>query len=120
RRHLRDRGAVGDDPGLHVQVSRETRVPHDADPPPLRDEGVVRDEDHGALLDRRRDPVRRRLRALLPLLLRSRMSAWAERVLEAAALRAGDTVLDVGAGSGALTLAAHERIGAGWVIAVYR
>jgi len=46
------------------------------------------------------------------------MSAWAERVLEAAALRAGDTVLDVGAASGELTLAAHERIGDGWVIAV--
>ena len=41
-----------------------------------------------------------------------------ERVLEAAALRTGDTVLDVGAGLGLLTLAAHERIGEGWVIAV--
>ncbi len=30
------------------------RVPDGADPPPLRDEGVVGDEDHGALLDRRR------------------------------------------------------------------
>jgi arsenite methyltransferase len=46
------------------------------------------------------------------------MSDWAERVLEAAALRPGDTVLDVGAGLGVLTLAAHERIGDGWVIAV--
>ena len=44
--------------------------------------------------------------------------AQAERVLEAAALRPGDTVLDVGAGLGLLTLAAHERIGDGWVIAV--
>jgi arsenite methyltransferase len=44
--------------------------------------------------------------------------AEAERVLEAAALRPGDTVLDVGAGLGLLTLAAHERIGDGWVIAV--
>jgi ubiquinone/menaquinone biosynthesis C-methylase UbiE len=46
------------------------------------------------------------------------MVAQAERVLEAAALRPGDTVLDVGAGLGLLTLAAHERIGDGWVIAV--
>ena len=46
------------------------------------------------------------------------MVAEAERVLEAAALQPGDTVLDVGAGLGLLTLAAHERIGDGWVIAV--
>jgi ubiquinone/menaquinone biosynthesis C-methylase UbiE len=46
------------------------------------------------------------------------MVAQAERVLEAAALRPGDTVLDLGAGLGLLTLAAHERIGDGWVIAV--
>jgi arsenite methyltransferase len=44
--------------------------------------------------------------------------AQAERVLEAAALEPGDTVLDVGAGLGLLALAAHERIGDGWVIAV--
>ena len=44
--------------------------------------------------------------------------AQAERVLEAAALRPGDTVLDLGAGHGLLTLAAHERIGDAWVLAV--
>jgi ubiquinone/menaquinone biosynthesis C-methylase UbiE len=44
--------------------------------------------------------------------------AQAERVLEAANLRPGDTVLDLGAGLGLLTLAAHERIGDGWVIAI--
>jgi len=48
----------------------------------------------------------------------SAMIAEAERVLEAADLRRGDTVLDVGSGLGLLTLAAHERIGDGWVIAV--
>lgn len=48
----------------------------------------------------------------------AQMVAEAERVLEAAALAPGDTVLDVGAGLGLLTLAAHERIGDGWVIAV--
>jgi SAM-dependent methyltransferase len=46
------------------------------------------------------------------------MVAEAERVIEAAALAPGDTVLDVGAGLGLLTLAAHERIGDGWVIAI--
>ena len=44
--------------------------------------------------------------------------AQAERVLEAAALRPGDTVLDLGSGLGLLTLATHDRIGDGWVIAV--
>ena len=48
-------------------------LPDGADPPPLRDEGVVGDEDHGALLDRRRDPLRLRLRPLLPLLLQFRL-----------------------------------------------
>ena len=46
------------------------------------------------------------------------MVAEAERVLEAAELRPGDTVLDVGSGFGLLTLAARERIGDGWVIAI--
>jgi SAM-dependent methyltransferase len=48
----------------------------------------------------------------------AQMVVEAERVLEAAALRPGDTVLDVGSGLGLLTLAAHDRIGDGWVIAV--
>jgi ubiquinone/menaquinone biosynthesis C-methylase UbiE len=48
----------------------------------------------------------------------AQMVAEAERVLEAAALQPGDTVLDVGSGLGLLTLAALERIGGGWVIAV--
>jgi SAM-dependent methyltransferase len=56
------------------------------------------------------------------------MSGWAEwlaahgeadpATVADVALRTGDTVLDVGAGLGLLTLAAHERIGEGWVIAV--
>src|SRR5207249_3622012 len=46
--------------------------PDDADPSPLRDEGVVGDEDHGALLDHGGDPLRGRLRALLPVLHRLR------------------------------------------------
>ena len=54
--------------GLVVQVLGATHLPDGPDPPPLRDEGVVRDEDHGALLDRDRDPLRGRLRALLRVL----------------------------------------------------
>ena len=68
RRDLRDRGALADHPGGQLQADGQARVPHGADPPPLRDEGVVGDEDHGALLDRVRDPLRVRVRALLPRL----------------------------------------------------
>ena len=68
RRHLPDRGAVGDDPGGELQAHREAGVPDGADPPPLRDEGVVGDQDHGAVLDRRRDLLHARIRPLLPLL----------------------------------------------------
>src|SRR5205814_2255173 len=53
----------------------------DADPPPLRDEGVVGDEDHGALLDPRRHPLLGRVRALLPVLLPAlskELDQWAE------------------------------------------
>src|SRR5207302_1267825 len=45
-------------------------LPDGADPPPLRDEGLVGDEDHGPLLDPRRDPLRDGVRALLPVLPR--------------------------------------------------
>src|SRR5262249_17974681 len=65
---VRDRGALGDAPGDLVPLVRETDLPDGSDPPPLRDEGVVRDEDHGALLDHRGDPLRRRGRALLQVL----------------------------------------------------
>ena len=41
RRDLRDRGAVGRDPGDLVSDDAQTRVPDGADPPPLRAEGVV-------------------------------------------------------------------------------
>src|SRR5205085_6167357 len=70
RRHLRDRSAVGDDPGRLVPVVGEAPLLDGTVTPPLRDEGVVRDEDHGALLDRHGDPVCGRLRALLPVLPR--------------------------------------------------
>ena len=42
----------------------QARVPDGADPPPLRAAGVVGDEDHPALLDRRRGLQRDRLHAL--------------------------------------------------------
>ena len=42
------------DPGLLVPDLPQARVPDGADPPPLRAAGLVGDEDHPALLDRRR------------------------------------------------------------------
>ena len=60
RRNLRGRGALGDHPGVLVQVLRAAAVPDDPDSAPLRDEGLVRDEDHGPLLDRGRVLARRR------------------------------------------------------------
>ena len=93
RRHLRDRGAVRDHPGRQLQVLRAARLPDGADPPPLRDEGVVGDEDHGPLLDRRRDPLRGRLRALLPVLPRLPLdvdlAARRERALVVGLARSG-------------------------------
>ena len=53
RRHLRDRGAVGADPGVRLPALPAAGVPDGPDPPPLRDDGLVGDQDHPALLDRR-------------------------------------------------------------------
>src|SRR5206468_6740661 len=133
------------------QVFWPACLPDGADPLPLRDEGVVGDEDHGALLDHHRNPVRRRLRALLPRLhvlpalsgqldqwtewlVRTRFAGWSEeeianaleqlegwrdRVLDGAQLEPGETVVDVGAGTGLLALGALERVGAdGEVLAI--
>ena len=49
---------------VRVSDDAQTRLPDGADPPPLRAEGVVRDEDHPALLDRRLDLLRDRLHDL--------------------------------------------------------
>ena len=64
RRDLRDRGALGRDPGLLVQDLPPPRLPDGPDPPPLRDAGLVGDEDHAPLLDRRRRLRRHRIHAL--------------------------------------------------------
>ncbi len=112
RRDLRDRGALGDHPGLLVQVlGRPARLPDGADPPPLRDEGVVGDEDHGALLDRRPAILcAMRLRvALLPLLPRVRLGGSARRRDRRA--RAAGLVLGARRREAA---AARSRAGARW------
>ena len=49
------------DPGVLVPDVSQARVPDGADPPPLRAAGLVGDEDHPALLDRRRRLRRDRL-----------------------------------------------------------
>ena len=54
RRHLRDRGVVGAGPGVRLPALPAAGVPDGPDPPPLRDDGLVGDEDHPALLDRGR------------------------------------------------------------------
>src|SRR3954449_10793089 len=64
RRHLRDRGALGAHPGVLLPGVPQARVPHGPDPPSLRAPGLVGDEDHPALLDRRRGLRRDRLHAL--------------------------------------------------------
>jgi ubiquinone/menaquinone biosynthesis C-methylase UbiE len=46
------------------------------------------------------------------------LAATRDRVIDGAALREGDDVLDLGAGTGLLTFGAHDRIGEGWVFAV--
>ena len=46
------------------------------------------------------------------------LEAARDRVLAGAALREGDDVLDLRAGSGLLTFGAHRQIGDGWVFAV--
>src|SRR5205085_5319153 len=64
RRHLRDRGAVGPDPGDLVPALPPPRLPDGSRAPPLRAARVVGDEDHPALLDRRGDLLGDRLHAL--------------------------------------------------------
>src|SRR5204863_363938 len=92
---FRARGAVGDRAGHRLQVLRQARLPDGADSLPFRDEGVVRDQDHGALLDHHCDPLRDRLRTLLPRL----------HVLPTLSRRTGDTVVRIGAGDSISELA---------------
>src|SRR5215212_359605 len=87
----------------------EAGLPDGAHPPPLRDESLVRDEDHGALLDRRGHPRSRRLRDVLPVLLRLPPRAVPQEVMR------GDRALVVGLGltGRAAALALAER---GWTV----
>ena len=121
RRDLRDRGALGDDPGLLVQTVRPTRVPHGADPSSLRDEGVVGDEDHGALLDRRG------LLCAIGFALYyryyfpsrgddKRVDGWG--AARGGAARGGRKLPVLGAG--ALALGVQKRFGDGWAYVVRR
>src|SRR5207302_9181614 len=64
-------------------------LPDGPDPASLRDEGLVRDEGDGALLDRHGDPVRDRLRVVLPLLHRVPLSELPQRVLVLGLARSG-------------------------------
>ena len=68
-RPLRRRGRLRRPPGRLVQDHRQAHLPDGPAAPPLRAQGVVRDEDHRALLDRggdlRGSRVRRLLRDLL-------------------------------------------------------
>ena len=64
RRDLRDRGALGRDPGLRLQDVPPPGPADGAGPPPLRDDGLVGDEDHAPLLDHRRGVRRDRLHAV--------------------------------------------------------
>ena len=52
RRPVRGRGPVRHDPGVLLQEDEEAHLPHGAAAPPLREEGVERDEGGRALLDR--------------------------------------------------------------------
>src|SRR6185437_13377864 len=89
RRHLRDRGGLGDPAGLLVPLLGAADLPDDSDPPPLRDEGLVRDEDHGPLLDRHRPALRGRLRLVLPLLPWVPLNGLPERALVLGLARSG-------------------------------
>ena len=54
RRDLRDRGALGGDSGVQLQAVPPPGAADGPGPPPLRDDGLVGDQDHAPLLDRRR------------------------------------------------------------------
>src|SRR6266576_1393079 len=109
RRDLRRRGGFGDPPGRLVPLLGPAHLPDGADPPPLRDESVVRDQDHGPLLDPRRHHVRSGLRLVLPLLPRLPRPEMSWLVLglarsgQAAALalrRRGEEVIGIDASPG--------------------
>jgi hypothetical protein len=63
RRHLLHRDPQRHHAGRELQAHGQAHLPHGADPPPLREEGVGRAQDHRALLDHL-DPAGARLARL--------------------------------------------------------
>ena len=79
---------------IGFKVVPQARVPDGADPPPLRDAGVDREQDHRAVLDPGLDLRRQRLRPLLPGLLQVPVSGGRYVVLglRRSGLAAGEAI----------------------------
>src|SRR5207249_9644311 len=84
-----------------------------ADPSPLRDESLVRDEDHGPLLDRHGPALRGRLRAVLPLLPRVPLNELPERALVLGVARSGRAAAAVLERRGVEVVRADRELGNG-------
>jgi phospho-N-acetylmuramoyl-pentapeptide-transferase len=97
-RRLRGRDAVGDDPGRVVQADGQARVPHGADPSPLRAQGVEGEPGRRPLLDHHH--AARAVRAF-----------HAEAAMSAVANFAGRNTVVLGLGLTGYTLARYLAAG---------